>query len=264
MNIFFREMKANRKGLICWIVGMAFTILASMGKYVATSETGSLNEIMSKMPKSMQAIMGTNDFDLTTIGGYYGILFLYILLIATVHSAMLGSSIILKEERDKTTEFLLVKPVSRNRIITSKLLAALANILLLNIITLIISIVSVNKYGKGEDITSDIIILMGGMFILQIIFMSIGSAIAAAIKKNKIATSLSTAVLLIMFIISIAIDINTKIDWLRYITPFKYFEAKNLMNGGGFDIVYLLLSFGIVTILIAITYVFYNRRDISN
>lgn len=38
---------------------------------------------------------------------------------------MLGSGIISKEERDKTAEFLLVKPVSRAHIMTAKLLAAL-------------------------------------------------------------------------------------------------------------------------------------------
>ena len=57
MNIFIREMKAHKKGLILWIIGMLFMIVASMGKYVATSNTGGLNAIMDKMPKSMQAIV---------------------------------------------------------------------------------------------------------------------------------------------------------------------------------------------------------------
>lgn len=264
MNIFIREMKAHRKGLILWIIGMLFMIVASMGKYVATSQTGGLNEMMAKMPKSMQAIMGTGTFDLTKVSGYYGILFIYIILIATIHGAMIGADIISKEERDKTSEFLLVKPVSRKNIITSKLLAAIANIVILNICTLIVSLSTVNKYGNGEDVTQDIVILMIGMFILQVMFMVIGTSIAAVLKNPKVATSISTGILLTTFLISLIIDISSNFQWLKYLTPFKYFEAKNLMYGGGFDLVFVILSLVIIGALTTVTYIFYNKRDLNN
>ena len=48
---------------------------------------------------------------------------------ATVHAAMLGADIISKEERDKTAEFLFVKPISRNKIIISKLLGSFSQYL---------------------------------------------------------------------------------------------------------------------------------------
>ena len=153
--------------------------------------------LFAQMPKSMLAIFGIGTFDLSKASGYYGMLFLYLVLMATIHAAMLGADIISKEERDKTAEFLLSKPISRNKIITSKLLAALMNILIFNIITLVSSIIIVGKYSKGEAVSADIVILMGGMFILQLIFMLIGTAIAAVSKNPKTATSISTAVLLI-------------------------------------------------------------------
>ena len=53
--------------------------------------------------------MGFSDVDVSKISGYYSILFVYILLMATIHAAMLGADIIAKEERDKTSEFLFVK-----------------------------------------------------------------------------------------------------------------------------------------------------------
>ena len=56
---------------------------------------------------------------------------------ATIHAAMLGATIIAKEERDKTAEFLFVKPVSRSKIISFKLLVALVNIVILTIVAAI-------------------------------------------------------------------------------------------------------------------------------
>ena len=64
-------------------------------------------------------LLGFSDLDLSKVSGYYGMLFIYLLLMATIHAAMLGATIIAKEERDKTSEFLFVKPVSRSKVITT-------------------------------------------------------------------------------------------------------------------------------------------------
>ncbi|MFA5881807.1 MAG: ABC transporter permease subunit, partial [Eubacteriales bacterium] len=80
-------------------------------------------------------------------------LFLYLVVMATIHAAMLGANIIAKEERDKTAEFLLAKPVSRNEIITVKLGAGLTNILIFNAVTLLSSLVIVGHYSGSEPVT---------------------------------------------------------------------------------------------------------------
>ena len=264
MNIFMVEMKAHRKSLIIWAFSILFMVGAGMGKYVGLSSGGqSMTDLLAQMPKSMQAVMGIGTFDLSKASGFYGMIFFYLVLMATVHAVMLGADIISKEERDKTVEFLLVKPISRNKVITSKLLAGLANIIIFNIITLVSSIIIVGKLGKGEAVGGDIVILMLGMFILQIMFLVIGTAIAAVVKNPKTATAIGTAVLLISFIMSVAIDINSKIEGLKYITLFKYYEAKNLMSEVGFQLSYVILSVIIIFAMIKITYVFYKKRDMS-
>jgi ABC-2 type transport system permease protein len=264
MNLFIREMKAHRKSLIIWGICIVFMIASGMGKYTALySSDKSMNEVMSQMPKSLQAIMGGGAFDLTKASGFFGVLFLYLVLMATIHAAMLGADIISKEERDKTFEFLMVKPVSRQNIITSKLLAALANIIIFNAINFVFSIMLVSYYGKGESVTGNIAILMVGMFILQLIFLFIGTGIAAVSKNPKTATSLSTGILLLTFILSIAIDLNEKLINLKYLTPFKYYDAKNLMYGGGLDPVFVILSVIIIGTLFYVTYAFYEKRDLN-
>src|SRR5690348_7714175 len=104
MTLFLREMRANRKSLIIWCVCVIFMVVSGMGKYGATESAGqSMNEIISQMPKSLQAMMGVGSLDISSAIGYYGILFLYLILMATIHAMMLGATIIAKEERDKTS-----------------------------------------------------------------------------------------------------------------------------------------------------------------
>ena len=261
MNIFWREMKANRTSFILWCIGVLFMVGTGMMKFTSLSSTGiSLNDFIADMPKSLQAIMGNNSLDLSSAIGYYGVLYLYLVVMAAIHASMLGANIISKEEREKTVEFLLVKPISRSQMITSKFVAAFIQIVLLNLVTLVFSILIVQAYAEGEEVIGDITIMMLGMFILQLIFLDIGTAIAAIVKKSKTATSLSTGILLITFILAVAINMNSKLEYLKYFTPFKYFEANRLMSDG-FEALYIILSIGLITVLTQTVtpYIFYQK-----
>lgn len=263
MNIFFREMKAYRKSLIIWCVVMFILILAGMTKYAGFAKTGELvNEMMETLPDPVKVLFGIGAIDLTEVKAYYSIFFLYFALLGTIHASMLGATIISKEERDKTAEFLLTKPTTRNNIITSKLIAALTNILIFNIATMVFSFMFVGYYNKGEPINKEIVMLMIALFILQLLFMSLGAALGAVSKRTKIATSTVTAILLGTYLLSVYIEMNEKVEFLRYITPFGYFDAKELIFGEGFNIGYVLLSFAIIVGLIGVTYKFYSKRDI--
>lgn len=264
MNIFLKELKSHRKSLIFWSIGIFLMVASGMVKYESLSSSDQpMNEMLSGMPRSLLAVLGIGEFDISTASGYYGLLYIYLLLMATIHSAMLGATIIAKEERDKTTEFLFVKPVSRNGIITAKLLAAFVNIVVLNIVTFISSLVLIGKYSNGEVVTGDIAMTMAGMFILQLLFMVIGSSLAAVKRRSKSAASLATGVLLLTYLISVAIDLNENIEGLKYLTPFKYFEAKNVMFGGGFELIFVLLSGILVAVLTMVTFIFYKKRDLN-
>jgi ABC-2 type transport system permease protein len=265
MNIFIREMKAHRKSLIIWCIAIVFTVISGMAKFTTASSSGvSYNKLMSQMPQSLRALLQVGSFDLSKVSGYYGMLFVYILLMAAIHASMLGANIISKEERDKTVEFLMAKPVSRSKIVTAKLSAAIVNIVIFNLVSLGSSIaVTTNYNSKGEPIERYIIMLMTGMFIIQILFLSMGTAIAAKSKNPKAAGTISTIILLATYLLSVIIDINSKLEGLKILTPFKYFNSYNLMYGKGFSAVYIILSIILIIGFSALTYVFYEKRDLG-
>ncbi|MCQ6267582.1 ABC transporter permease [Fictibacillus sp. WQ 8-8] len=261
MNIFWRELKYSRKSMIWWCVGILFMVVSGMSKYGTMKSSGqSVNEIFAAMPKSLQAIFGLSSLDLSTAMGFYGMLFSYLVLMATIHAVMLGANMIAKEERDKTSEFLMVKPVSRTKIISSKLAASIVLLVIFNLVTYAFSIAMVMHYDAAAD-TSEIGKLMAGLFLLQLLFLAIGMAIVSVSKRPKLATSIATGILLVTYILSIVIELNDKLEALKYITPFKYFEA-NLIENNGFDGVFVVLSAVIIVTGIMLTYVSYRKRDL--
>ncbi|MRH43678.1 ABC transporter permease subunit [Aquibacillus halophilus] len=264
MNIVNRELKAHRKSLVIWSFGIIAIIASGMSKYAGMESSGqSINKLMGDMPKIMQAIMGTGSLDLTTPLGFYGVLYLYLVIMLTIHAAMLGATIVAKEERDKTVEFLIAKPITRTYIITSKLIASIIQILVLNIISLIFSIIFVARYSDMDVILQDIVILTSGLLLLQFIFLTVGSGIAAASKKQpKSAPTIAAAILLFTFLLSIGVDMNENLGALKFFTPFKYVVADKILNGHGIDPISIVLSFVIIIGMLAVTYIFYNKKDL--
>jgi len=264
MNIFLRELRAHRRSLIYWSIGMLFMIWAGMTKFGAYEKSGQpVNELFKGLPKGLAAVFGVGNIDLTKAVGFYAILFLYLIVMASIHASLLGAGILADEERDKTAEFLYTKPISRAKVITEKLLAALTLITMLNIVTLLSSIFIVDSYNKRASVNKEIILMMIGMFVVQIIFISIGMAAAAVVRKPKRAAVAVSTIMFSTFFLSLWLDMTEKLPWLKYFTPFKYFDGKEIVNNIKLDPVYIVISVGIIIFMICLTYVFYQKRDLS-
>lgn len=263
MNLLKRELRDNRNSLIYWIIGILFMVIAGMSKFEGMAGSGSsLKELWDQMPKALQALMGTGSLDISTVMGFFGIVFTFCVVMAAIHAVMLGSSILSKEERDKTSEFLMVKPRSRSAIITVKLIAALINVVLLNLATFASSLWIVNLYDSKNADPGAIALTMAGMFAVQLIFLSLGLAFAAISTHPKTAPSLSTGVMLGTYILSAAIDLNESLDWLKFLTPFKYFEADQLILEKTAHPLFILLTAVLIAAGILCTYFYYNKRDL--
>lgn len=261
MNIFVREMRANAKALFFWCLGVAATIGICMVKFSGLKNSPqSINDLISKMPKAIRFFAGGGQVDISTASGYFSMAFLYILVLAALHAVLLGANILSKEERDKTAEFLLSKPVSRNNVVLQKLTAALTNVLIFTAVSTVISILSINYY---EKLTYEILVLMTGMLLLQLLFLSIGLIMASAYKDPKKASTISSSVLFVMFFISILIDMTENMNWLTFLSPFKYFNTNSILKGGSLSIPYSVLSIGIFIVLSSLSFVFYKQRDLK-
>lgn len=263
MNIFKRELKAHRWGLLFWSIGMVFLVMSGMAKFAAYEQAGqSATDLMAGLPQAVQVMFGLSGFDLAKASGFYGVLFLYIAVMGAVHAVLIGSGLISKEERDRTSEFLYAKPVSRSQTITSKLLAGLVNLVIFNLVTMASSFYFVGYYGKGENVSREIMLLMIGLFLLQLIFFSLGALVAGAAHKPKIAPGRATSVMLLAFTLYYIVNLDEKLGFLKYFTPFKYFEAALVMKDG-LDPLFVALSILIIAVAVVGTYRFYGARDLS-
>ena len=262
MNVFIRELKANLKSLIIWCVIMGLLILVGISKFSAYFNNPELLAILDSMPKAMIDAMSLKAFNLTTISGFYGIMFVYFAILGAIAAAMWGSDTISKEERDKTVEFSLVLPVTRSKVVTAKALASLVNCIVFVIVTALVSIAVAQQYKPDQVFYHFLLLEMVAMFVIELVFLSIGLLLGCAMKQYKRASSIAIAVILVAYFLSIISGLKQNLDFLKWFTPFKYFDAGALFRSGRIDTTYLLLSVAIMVVCVAAAYWSYNKRDL--
>lgn len=261
MNMYFHELKSYIKSLLIWSGGMFFLIIAGLGKYYAGASSDSgMNELMLQMPKSLQNLFGVGVFDLNNVIEYFGVMFLYILIMVASHAVMLGSGVISKEERDRTIEFIMVKPVSRFCVIKWKLFAASTICFVFSIMTFLSAVLSFSLYSE-ELYIPQLLALCGCMFIIQISFLAVGAFFASLFGNHKISSAAGLAVMMGMFFLSILVDIFEQVEWLRFFTFFQYADAKDILKLG-WSPVYPIISIIAIGVLVILAFRQYQRRDL--
>ncbi len=243
---------------------MALLVLSGLAKYTAYSASGSAgNEVFDQLPNTLKILLGFSGFEVSKISGFYAFLFPYIEITTAIHAALIGSGIIAKEERDKTTEFLIAKPTSRKTIITSKLLAALCNVIIINLVSMLSSFAIVPTFNTGEDITGEIIILHIIMFIVQLIFLTLGALLSASLRKSKSAGSIAANIVIIGYVISKITALVDYLDVLNIFSPFTYFSLDKAVNSNEISLPITLFSLVLILVFASFTYIFYQKRDMS-
>jgi ABC-2 type transport system permease protein len=263
MNVYAHELKAHWKGLLWWSLGMIFMIYAGMTKYGAYAKSGQSGADLFKVfPKGLAAVFGIGQVNLATALGFFSVLMLYLYIMAAIHASLLGAGVLTEEELDRTAEFLYAKPISRVRIVTEKLLAALTNVAVLFLVTTGTCLVVVQSFNKGPSANKGVLLLMLGVLATQLIFMALGLAAAAVFKKPKMAAPAVSGYMLAAYFISVWLDATDKYQWLKYFTPFKYFDAVKIANTIKIEFLFIPLTAAVVAVLIGMTYYFYRIRDL--
>lgn len=262
MNIIIREIKANIKSLIYWSLGMAALVAMMFAEFSAYYKNPEMLKLLDAMPEEMLAAFGMAEANLTTVSGYVTVAIVFIYLALGIYALMLGNSIIAKEERGKTAGFLMALPAGRNGIITGKLISsAICCAILLSVVTGSI-LLSVLPYEVERDFPLYMLLVTISAYIIMLIFLSMGMFLAAITRRYKISGGVGVGLIFAMYIASVIAGLSERAEFLKYVTPFSYFDAAAILRELSFDTFYLALSFALIISALTATYLVYGKRDL--
>lgn len=263
MNLFFHEMKMYWKYLLFWSIGILFMVGAGMGKYAGMYAEGGqdITKLFDSFPKAFLAMFGMVNIDVSSVGGFYGIIHFYVLIMGIVYAIILGSGILAKEERDHTAEFLMVKPVAKGWILGQKLLAGLVYVFGFVAVDALISYPIV-KQVADQDISNEITLFLLALTVIMLVFYVVSFGFSGALNDPRKSSMIMLSVMGFTYLGSIAMDLLENSDWMRPLITLKYFPADQILDSLTLDPIYLGLSGLLILIGLGMAFIRFPRRDL--
>lgn len=248
-TIFLKELKLTRKSLLIWCTIVAITIIYGIVEYPMVSQNADIiMESMEMLPRIVVIMFGLEGIGLQTSLDYHLIIFYWISLIVYFHAITTGVTVLGRDGRDKTFEFIYTKPYKRADIITAKILAGFMNISILALIVWLGSIFTIHyiegtmgSYINGKLVLGAVTETIIGMFFSQIVFFSIGLSLAGIIRSHKKALRFGFLYMIFAYVLSILIQFFGNLDFLRVLSPLSYFGGLSVVNNG-IEILFLIIS----------------------
>lgn len=88
MRMYFRELKAGIKSLLIWTVVIAFLIFVAVGKFAAFEGSPESLAILDNTPPQLLDALSMRAFNLTTLEGFCGVMFIYFVLMGAMAAAL--------------------------------------------------------------------------------------------------------------------------------------------------------------------------------
>jgi ABC-2 type transport system permease protein len=261
MNMFLHELKAYRKTTIVWACSMSALVIFLMSLYTAISaDAANFQKLLEGFPKELTQAFGFTG-DIFSIAGYYSFTLLYVLLCGSIQAMNMGTSIISKEFRQKTADFLMTKPVNRSKIMTSKILAVLTSLVISDAVYFAAAL-AITSIVSSEAFSMKIFVMISlTLLFIQLIFMALGVVFSVVMPKIKSVLSVSLSVVFGFFILDMFGSVIGE-KAIRYVTPFKYYDRSYIMKNGSYEVQYIILEIVLIAIAIAASYLLYSRKDI--
>ncbi|OGN90463.1 MAG: hypothetical protein A2Y88_02950 [Chloroflexi bacterium RBG_13_48_10] len=262
-NIYTHEFRARLKSVVIWSLAMVIIIIFFFSLFPVFSDQAALmNEFLARYPAQLRAAFGLDKIDLSTVLGFYAFIFVFVQLCLAIQSSNYGFGLVSVEESELTADFLLSKPVSRTRVMTSKLLAAFTSLAITDVVIWVSSIASILLFGEGRDYSqSTLILLLLSIVVLQLIFLGIGLVISLLVRRVRSVTPYGLGLAFGAYILNGFSGIFGDIK-LELITPFKHLDPTNIVLHASYDAPLVLLDVVVILISLALSYWLYTRRDI--
>ena len=259
-----REFKVNLKSFIIWtfiLVGM-FLMVFLVYPFIITDDTiKSLDEMMKVFPDEL---LKAFNMDITSINTAYGWLksegFMFVLLIIGFYSSFMGSNIVLKEESDKTIEYLASLPVKRSKILSNKIIVGITLIIAITLILGIFNYIALSLSGDFNH--KEYLLLSITPIFVGLPFFAINLFISTYLHKTKKTIGISLGLVFLSYLLNVLSELSTKVEILKYLSIYTLADIRNIINNGNLNVVCILVSLLITIIFIIGSYIRYNKKEL--
>ncbi len=262
MVLVLKTAKDHWKASFFWTIGLIAMVIIQLSVYpTVRSSAAGLASFLDAYPKALREIFRMEDY--TSGPGYLSTeLFSMMLpLIFISIGASWGSNATAQEEERRTADILLTLPISRVRILTTKIATAVLAQLVLAIVLVITLAIGI----RFVDLPLATVKIIAGALtgvLLGILFNAIATLVGAAWGKKSVALGGAIGLAIAGFLFySLAPLVNT-FDKITPINPFQWTLGSRPLYDG-FDWGYTAFALLLSAVLYVASLLVFKRRDIQ-
>lgn len=262
--MFKRELKINLKSFIIWtsiLIGLFLVVFLVYPSIVNSANMEMIDEMMKMFPEEM---LKAFNMDISTIDSAFGWLktegFVFVLLITGIYSGILGSNILLKEESDKTIEYLNSVPVKRKNIVLNKIFCGLFYIVIMIVIIGIFNFIGLSLSGEFDK-KSYILLSITPLFSSIVIF-AICLFLSTFTHKTRKTIGISLGIVFVSYFLNIISEIGESTEFLKYISIFTLADVRNVILNVSINPLLVVLAIGIAAVFMILTMIRYAGKEL--
>ena len=262
--MFKREMKINLKNFIIWtsiLIGLFLVVFLVYPSIVNNDTMQMMDEMMKIFPEDM---LKAFNMDISSIDSAFGWLktegFVFVLLITGVYSGILGSNILLKEESDKTIEYLNSVPVTRKKIAINKIMCGILYIVLMVFTIGVFNFIGLTLSGDF-DRKSYILLSITPLFSAIVIF-ALCLFLSTFTHKTKKTMGISIGIVFASYFFKVISEMGKSTEFLKYISIFTLADIRNVIIDVSINPVMVLLSISLTLIFMLCTIIHYDKKEL--
>jgi len=262
--MFKREMKVNLKSFLIWLViliGIFLLVFLMYPSIINSDNIKMMDEMMKVFPEEM---LKAFNMDISGIDSAYGWLksegFVFVLLIIGCYAGILGSNILLKEESDKTIEYLNSLPIKRNNIIFSKVLSGLIYITLMTVLLGIFNFIGLSLSGDFDK-KQYILLSITPIFSSFVIYF-LCLFLSTFTHKTKKMLGISLGIVLISYVLQTLSTIAETTEFLKYLSVFTLSDIRNVIVDISINPIMVIISFCLSILFFVLTIIHYNKKEL--
>lgn len=259
-----RELKYNFKSFLIWTIITLVIFLVVFLVYPSITNSDNIkmmDEMMKIFPEEM---LKAFNMDIASMDTAYGWLktegYIFVLLITCCYGAILGTNILLKEENDKTIEYLNSLPIKRNNIVISKTIVGLIYIILLITLLGIFNYIGLSLSGDFDK--KQYLLLSLTPLFPTILTYFICLFLATFTHKSKKMLGISLGFVLISYILQTISTIAESVEFLKYFSVFTLADTRNIITETSLNPLMILITIVLSLIFFVLTIYKYNKKEL--
>ena len=258
LKLVLFSLKINKKKILYWALSIFVITFFYMILFPSMQDMAQMK--LDSMPKGVLEFVGMDQMsELSNFISYAGVIYQLLIVVMAVFIASFAASLLAKEEKDNTIEYLYSLQVSRTEIYYSKVLTALVALYLF-IIASAAAIFSCGYINGGETfIAMDAMLIIKTASITPFIFLAIG-CLASGLNPNYASSAIGITVFSYLFGYLSKIGPEAT-EFLEYISPFELFNASNSLALSSDTMLWLSIYSVLSIAFIVLGGIVYNKRD---